>query len=178
MTMGPVVPERKARQTVGISNKRLQSEAERISAAHAGRQGVTIAVLQSLQETFGYVPEEAVGLVAERLGVPESRFFGAATFYSQFYLNPRGKKIVTACSGTACHVRGSEALINSLNRELGLKGGEDTTPDGEITVEKVACLGTCSMAPVFVFNKKMHGKMNMTKLKRELRALKKGHRPT
>lgn len=136
-------------------------------------EGNLITLLQDIQAEFGYVPEEAVTWFSKRLDLPESKFFGVATFYSQFYLTRRGKYIITACCGTACHVKGAERLMSAAQRELNLQAGQETTEDGEVTLEKVACLGTCSMAPVVVINKKMYGKITPEKLKKEIRGLRK-----
>jgi NADH:ubiquinone oxidoreductase subunit E len=136
-------------------------------------EGNLITLLQDTQEVFGYVPQEAVYWFANELDVPASRFFGIATFYAQFHLKPRGKNIVTACCGTACHVRGAERLVNAVKRELKLEEDQDTTEDRLITVEKLACLGTCSLAPVVIINGKMFGKATPDILTREIRSLKK-----
>lgn len=136
-------------------------------------EGNLITLLQDTQEAFGYVPQEAVYWYANELDVPASRFFGIATFYAQFHLKPRGKNIVTACCGTACHVRGAERLVNAVRRELKLEEDQDTTEDRLITVEKLACLGTCSLAPVVIINGKMFGKATTDILTREIRSLKK-----
>jgi NADH:ubiquinone oxidoreductase subunit E len=136
-------------------------------------EGNLITLLQDTQESFGYVPREAVYWFARELDVPASRFFGIATFYAQFHLKPRGKHIVTACCGTACHVRGAERLVNAIKRELKLEADQDTTEDRMFTVEKLACLGTCSLAPVVVINGKMIGKTTTDVLAREIRSLKK-----
>ena len=137
-------------------------------------EGNLITLLQDIQAKFGYVPEKAVHWFSRELDIPESRFYGISTFYSQFYLKPRGRNIITACCGTACHVKGSERLISAALRELKLHDDQDTTPDGEVTLEKVACLGTCSMAPVMVINKKMYGKMTPEKLRKEIMPFIKG----
>ena len=136
-------------------------------------EGNLITLLQDIQSEFGYVPEEAVNWFSQELDIPASRFYGVSTFYSQFHLKPRGKNIITACCGTACHVRGAERLISAALRELKLAEDQDTTEDGEITLEKVACLGTCSMAPVMIINHKMQAKMTPEKLKKEIKTLKK-----
>lgn len=136
-------------------------------------EGNLIIFLQDTQEAFGYVPQEAVYWFANELDVPASRFFGIVTFYAQFHLKPRGKNIVTACCGTACHVRGAERLVNAVKRELKLEEDQDTTEDRLITVEKLACLGTCSLAPVVIINGKMFGKATTDILTREIRSLKK-----
>jgi NADH:ubiquinone oxidoreductase subunit E len=136
-------------------------------------EGNLITLLQDIQSEFGYLPEEAVVWFSKELDIPASRFYGVSTFYSQFHLKPRGKHIITACCGTACHVRGAERLLSAALRELKLNEDQDTTEDGEITLEKVACLGTCSMAPVMIINHKMQAKMTPEKLKKEIRTLKK-----
>jgi len=136
-------------------------------------EGNLITLLQDTQESFGYVPREAVLWYASELDVPASRFFGIATFYAQFHLKPRGKNIITACCGTACHVRGAERLVNAIKRELKLEADQDTTEDRVFTVEKLACLGTCSLAPVVVINGKMVGKTTTDSLSRAIKSLKK-----
>ena len=101
---------------------------------------------------------------SDELGIAASRFYGVATFYSQFRLKPTGKNRITACCGTACHVRGAERILNNIKRELHLAEEEDTTPDNQFTVEKVACLGFCSFAPVVLVNGAVHGKPPPTQL--------------
>lgn len=135
-------------------------------------EGNIISLLQELQDHFGYIPKDAVNWLARKLDIPESRFFGIATFYAQFHLSPRGKNIITACCGTACHVKGSERLINGLMKELNLEHDRNTTEDREFTLEKVNCVGACSIAPVVIINKKVHGKMLSENLMKEIRKLK------
>lgn len=136
------------------------------------REGNVITLLQETQEAFGYIPREAVSYLSQQLGIAPSRFYGVATFYVQFHLKPRGKNIVTACCGTACHVKGSERLFNGVQQELGLADGQDMTADGQFTLERVNCVGACSLAPVFIINKKVHGKATGDKIVREIRGLK------
>ncbi len=133
--------------------------------------GTTISVLQDIQEHFGYLPEDAVMWTADRLGIPRSKFFGVSTFYSQFSLTPRGKNVVTVCCGTACHVKGSEKVSSRARTDLGLAEGQTTTEDMQFTLELVACLGTCSMAPVAIINDKMYGEVRADKLAREIKKL-------
>jgi NADH:ubiquinone oxidoreductase subunit E len=142
---------------------------------HAYREtgGNIITLLQDTQEAFGYVPREAIDYLSEQLNIAPSRFYGVATFYAQFRLHPIGKHKITACCGTACHVRGAERILNSLKRELQLAEDEDTTQDREFTVEKVACLGFCSFAPVVLIDGAVHGKTNADPLIKELRKLRK-----
>ncbi|RJQ38532.1 MAG: NAD(P)H-dependent oxidoreductase subunit E [Nitrospiraceae bacterium] len=135
-------------------------------------EGNLISILQDIENAFGYIPEEAVNWIAGKLDINPSRFFGIATFYSQFHLSPRGKNIITACCGTACHVKGSERLIDGLRKELGLSANEETTKDMEFTLEKVNCVGACSIAPVVIINRKVHGKSASDKLLKEIRSIR------
>lgn len=135
----------------------MEKTCRKILDKYMKEKGSVISVLQDMQEIFGYVREDAVEWVAKELNIPSSSFYGVATFYSQFYLKPRGKNIVTACCGTACHVKGAEAIINRVRADLALPDGEDTTPDGKFTMESVACVGACSIAPVVIVNKKVFG---------------------
>ena len=134
--------------------------------------GNIIVLLQETQEVFGYIPKEAVRYFSEELDIPPSRFYGVATFYAQFRLKPGGRNKVTACCGTACHVRGAEKIISGIKKELNLPSGEDTTKDGEFTLEEVACLGTCSFAPVVLVNGAVHGKTSAESVVREIRSIK------
>ncbi|MEW5743876.1 MAG: NAD(P)H-dependent oxidoreductase subunit E [Nitrospirota bacterium] len=135
-------------------------------------EGNIISLLQETQEVFGYIPEEAVYRFSDELGIPVSKFFGVATFYAQFYLQPRGKNIITACCGTACHVKGSDRIISNLKRELHLTDERNTSDDRNFTLEQVACVGACGIAPVVIINRKVHGKMTTDKMAKELKALK------
>jgi len=139
---------------------------------HRASGGNIISLLQETQEAFGYIPKEAVLFFSDELGLAPSRFYGVATFYSQFRLKPRGKHVVTVCCGTACHVQGSEKLLNSVKLELKLSGEEDMTEDGMFTLEKVNCVGACGIAPVTIIDKKVHGKAVADKIVREIRAIK------
>lgn len=157
----------------GFSINDTTKALEGIYGKYHDQKGAIIPILQDIQEEFGYLPEEAVNWIADRMDIPRSNFFGVATFYAQFYLSPRGKNVVTCCSGTACHVKGSESIINSIRRELQLPDDQDTTDDAEFTVEKVNCVGACSIAPVIIINKKVHGKSSTQKILKELKALRK-----
>ena len=137
------------------------------------KPGATIPILQELEHTFGYLPEEAVNWIADAMGRPRSAFYGVATFYSQFHMKPRGKNVLTVCCGTACHVKGAEKILTRAMTDLELAEGQDTTPDMKFSLEKVACLGTCSMAPAVLINDKMHGGVKADKLSREIKRLKK-----
>lgn len=132
-----------------------------------------IPLLQDIQDIFGYIPEDAVDIISRNLDIPESKLYGVSTFYAQFHLKPRGVYVITACCGTACHVKGSERIISSIKTALHLDGEEDTTGDQRFTLEKVACVGTCSMAPVVIVDKDVYGGMTTDKITRILRKYKK-----
>ena len=112
----------------------------------------TIAILQDIQEHYHYLPEEVFAYVARAIGVGEARLYGVATFYENFSLEPKGKYLIRCCDGTACHVRGSQPILDRLRRELGLADGKSTTDDLAFTLETVSCLGACGLAPVMTVN--------------------------
>ena len=114
-----------------------------------------IEVLQDVQECYGYIPEEAMKVIAQELGVPIMEVYRVASFYKAFSLTPRGKNLMTICMGTACHVRGAKLLPNQVSGQLGISAG-DTTDDGQFTVEHVNCLGACALGPVVVHNGTYH----------------------
>lgn len=142
---------------------------DKIYKGYKDSEGNIISLLQDIQSELGYIPEEAVLWFSRRLDIPASRFYGIATFYAQFHLAPRGKNIITTCCGTACHVKGSEKLLTSLQRQLNLGDGEHTTEDRRFTIEKVNCVGACSIAPVVIINNKVFGKMTGDALLKEVR---------
>ena len=152
----------------------MEEKLEGILTRYRENEGNLISILQDIETEFGYLREDAINWVSERLDVPPAKFYGIATFYAQFHLKPRGKNVITACCGTACHVKGSERLINSLVKELAIPDGEETSEDLQFTVEKVNCVGACSIAPVIIVNKIVHGKMTPDKLMKEMKTLKEG----
>jgi NADH:ubiquinone oxidoreductase subunit E len=116
-----------------------------------GQRGVLIAVLQRAQEKLGYLPEDAMTMIAGQLELSLSQVYGVASFYKHFHFKPRGKKIVKVCAGTACHVRGGKAVLSEMENKLGIKEGE-TTADRAVTLETVGCVGCCALAPVLTVN--------------------------
>lgn len=131
---------------------------EKILAKYHGRQGALIPVLQETQEEYGHLPREAIELIAKRLRRSAAQVYGVATFYAQFHLQPRGKHIIRVCLGTACHVRGGERIIDQLCAHLGIQPGE-TTPDLLFTLERVACLGACGLAPTMMVDDETYGRL-------------------
>lgn len=157
----------------GFNLEASLDELREVVDKYKGLKGITIPILQDIQEQFGYLPEDAVVWTADRLGIPRSKFFGVATFYSQFYMTPRGRNIITVCSGTACHVKGSEKIHDRLVRDLDLSPGQNTTDDFNFTLEKVNCVGACSISPVVIINKKVNGKAVASKITRQVQNLAK-----
>lgn len=155
----------------------MEEKLEGILLRYRENEGNLISILQDLESEFGYLREDAITWFSDRLDVPLAKFYGVATFYAQFHLKPRGKNVITACCGTACHVKGSARLIDSLVKELVIPAGEDTSEDLRFTVEKVNCVGACSIAPVIIVNKTVHGKMTPDKLVKEMKTLKAGEQP-
>jgi len=127
-----------------------------------GERSDLITILQEVQAKLGYLPEEAMKAVAQYVGVPESQVYGVATFYSQFRLNPGGKNTVRVCQGTACHVQGASPILKAIEEELGIGPG-GTSPDGLFTLETVACLGACALAPNITVGDEMHGHLTPEK---------------
>ncbi|MDI9569115.1 MAG: NAD(P)H-dependent oxidoreductase subunit E [Pseudomonadota bacterium] len=124
-------------------------EIEKIVSDYVERQGSIIAVLEAVQNRYRYLPEEALRIVARQTGRRLVDIYGVATFYKAFSLKPRGKHLISVCLGTACHVRGGQAIAEEFMSQLQIKAGE-TTPDGEITFETVNCLGACALGPTVV----------------------------
>jgi len=126
---------------------------------HGREQSALIPILQEVQAEYRYLPEEILTYIATAMGLSVATVFGVATFYAQFSLEPKGKYVVRVCDGTACHVRHSMPVYQAIRSRLGLKDGRFTTPDMMFTVETVACLGACGVAPAMVINDKVYGKM-------------------
>jgi NADH-quinone oxidoreductase subunit E len=129
-----------------------------------GKREELIPILQAVQGIFGYLPEDALSEVARFISVPESRVYGTATFYSQFYFTRRGRRTIRVCCGTACHVKGATPLLEAFERELGIKDG-GTTSDFEYSLERVACVGSCTFAPVVVVDDVVFGHMESKRVK-------------
>ncbi|MBP8625759.1 MAG: NADH-quinone oxidoreductase subunit NuoE [Syntrophorhabdaceae bacterium] len=134
---------------------------------YQGEEGALIPLLQSAQETYGYIPESAIDYISEVVGIPAAEIYGVITFYSQFRLRPMGKNIIKACDGTACHVNGSTAIIKAIENELQITNNE-TTEDGLFTLQKVACLGCCSLSPVVMINDEAYGRLTPKKIQQLL----------
>lgn len=143
--------------------KLIREETRKVLQRYNDGRASLIPILQQIQENLGYVPEEAMQEVASHLNIPEVDVFGIVTFYNQFRLHPPGKRQVKVCLGTACHMKGGNIILDCWARRLAIKVGE-TTPDREFSLERVACVGCCTMAPVTVINDVVHPKMTPTRV--------------
>ena len=130
---------------------------------HKREKASLIPVLQEVQEKLGYLPVTAVHDIAHYLGITGNEVFGVITFYAQFRTTPIGRNLVRVCRGTACHVRGGVAILKEVEKRIGIRAGE-TAQDMEYTLETVACIGACSLAPTMVVNGETHGQMTTQKV--------------
>ena len=141
----------------------MEKKVDEILSHYTKERDVLINILQEVQETYRYLPEDAMRKVACFLGIPVSQVYGVASFYALFRLTPSGKKTVCVCRGTACHVRGGSAIMKEIEKRLGIKPGQ-TTKDMEYTLLKVACIGACALAPNITVDKETYGLMTSKKI--------------
>jgi len=152
---------------VEFSEERLQQ----IFTHYRGERPELISILQDIGEKFGYLPQEAMLGLADFLQIPSSTVYGVATFYNQFRFTPLGRHPIKICMGTACHMKGGKLVTEALERELDIEVG-DCTLDGEFSLDRVACIGCCVLAPVMVVDEDIHAKMSPFKVE-EVLALQK-----
>ncbi|MGB5107448.1 MAG: NADH-quinone oxidoreductase subunit NuoE [Candidatus Zixiibacteriota bacterium] len=138
---------------------------------HDGHAGALIPLLQSAQDTYGYVSERAMDYISHVTGIPPAEIYGVVTFYAQFRTKPLGEKIIKVCNGTACHVNGVKEIANTLKDELGIDY-EETTEDGKVSMVSVACLGCCSLAPVVMVSNETFGRLTPQKTRKLVRDLR------
>jgi NADH-quinone oxidoreductase subunit E len=160
----------------GSSLSAERAAARLIVRKYGGRKRSVIQILQDLQERLRWLAPETLEAVALELKMPPAHVYSVATFYKSFSLQPRGLHICTVCMGTACHVRGGAAVLEHFERKLGLRAGE-TSPDGDVTLERVNCLGACALAPLAVVDGRYHGQMNESKADKVLQSLLRGAGP-
>jgi len=127
-------------------------------AEHKDVQGPLMPIMQMAQDLYGYLSFETQTIIAESLGIPVSDVYGVATFYAQFSLQPKGEYVVSVCTGTACYVKGAQAILEEVEKYLGIKAGE-TTSDGKFTIQDTRCLGCCGLAPVMVISGDVYGRL-------------------
>jgi NADH-quinone oxidoreductase subunit E len=141
------------------------AQLDEVIAKYRGEAAAIITILQDVQELLGYIPKQSIAYLAEKLHVSPAKIYGIVTFYAQFRLAPVGKYNLMVCEGTACHVNGAKALTRAISEELDIAGGE-TTQDGLFTMERVACVGCCSLAPVVVVDGEAHANMTPARVRR------------
>jgi NADH-quinone oxidoreductase subunit E len=149
--------------TDNLTSVDVQDKLKDIFSHYPAERRELIPILQETQNAFRYLPAAAIKEIARYLNIPESAVYGVCTFYAKFKLTPLGKKIIRVCRGTACHVRGTQKVLAEVEKVLGIKAGE-TTPDMEYTLETVACIGACALAPVMMINGEVFGKMTPRKV--------------
>jgi NADH-quinone oxidoreductase subunit E len=149
--------------TDNLTQADVKDKLKEVFSHYKGEKHELIGVLQETQEKFRYLPAAAMKEISAFLNVPESTIYGVSTFYAQFKLTPLGKKVIRVCRGTACHVRGSGKVLAEVEKRLGIKAGE-TTPDLEYTLETVACIGACALAPTMTIDSETYGKMTTKKV--------------
>lgn len=133
-----------------------------------------IPILQAIQEKFGYLPRESIETISKKMNIAASKIFGVASFYNQFRFQPIGIHHILICRGTACHVKGSEKILHTLEKELGIKAG-NTTKDNLFTLDVVACIGACGLAPVISINGEFHAAMTPDKAVNLIAEIRKTH---
>ncbi len=135
-----------------------EKQLQEVIAKHRGQPGGLMPTLQEAQGIYGYLPVEVQSKIADGLGVSLSEVFGVATFYSQFSLTPKGEHVCSVCLGTACYVKGSDKILEALEKKLGIKAGE-CTADGKFSIESCRCVGACGLAPVMTIGDEVYGKL-------------------
>lgn len=147
-----------------MANNTFEGTAEQMNElldcirAHSGEAGALMPVLHEAQNIYGYLPAEVQTVIAEQLNVPLAEVYGVATFYSQFSLNPKGKHRISVCLGTACYVKGSDKVLEAIEKELRISCGE-CTPDGKFSIESCRCVGACGLAPVMIVDGEVYGRL-------------------
>jgi NADH-quinone oxidoreductase subunit E len=141
----------------------LESKMSEVLSHFKGNRDELISILQETQEKFRYLPEQAMEMIADFLKIPVVEIYSVATFYALFRLTPSGKKTIRVCRGTACHVRGGSHILREVEKRLGIKPGQ-TTSDGEYSLETVACIGACALAPNISVDKETYGLVNSESL--------------
>jgi NADH-quinone oxidoreductase subunit E len=149
--------------TDNLTKADVQEKLNKVFVNYKGEREELIPILQETQDAFRYLPAVVMQEIARFLNISANTVYGVATFYAQFKLTPLGKRVIRVCRGTACHVRGSAKVLAEMEKQLGIKAGE-TTPDMEYTLETVACIGACALAPTMTIDGETYGKMTTKKV--------------
>jgi NADH-quinone oxidoreductase subunit E len=147
-----------------VRDDQVQQKVETILSKYQRDQGLLVSILQDIQAEFYYLPEDAIKEVSQGLGVPLTQVYSVATFFKAFSLKPRGRHLINVCLGTACHVRGAVRILETIERELGIKAGE-TTEDRKYSLETVRCVGACALGPIVMVDGEYSGGMKTEKVK-------------
>lgn len=142
---------------------KVREETKQILEGYPADKDCLIAILNDIQEKYGYIPKQSQLEVSEYLKMPMAEIYGVITFYSRFTLKPKGKYNLSICLGTACFVKGSQSLLDRAKERLGISSGE-VTPDGKFSIDEVRCVGACGLAPVFMVNEEVYGKATVKQL--------------
>jgi NADH-quinone oxidoreductase subunit E len=145
----------------------MQKKIEEIMKSYEKERGSLIPILQAVQKEYGYISEKAVAAISKSIKVSEHEIYGVATFYAQFSFTRPGDHLIKVCVGTACHVKGGEQIMEMVERMLNIKSGQ-TTPDYKYSLQRVACLGSCALAPVVLIDDKVYSRMTVRKVKKLL----------
>jgi NADP-reducing hydrogenase subunit HndA len=137
-------------------DKKVKEETKQILAKYPQEKNQLIAILNDVQEKYGYIPKQAQMVISECLSIPMAEIYGVITFYSRFTLEPKGKYNISICLGTACYVKGSQKLLDRAKERLKIEPGQ-MTPDGKFSIDEVRCVGACGLAPVFMVNDEVYG---------------------
>ena len=137
-------------------NKKVKEETSRILEKYPKEKNQLIAILNTVQEKYGYIPKQAQIVISEYLSIPMAEIYGVITFYSRFTLTPKGKYNISICLGTACYVKGSQKILDRAKERLKIEPGE-VTEDGKFSIDEVRCVGACGLAPVFMVNDEVYG---------------------
>ena len=137
-------------------DKKVKEETKKIIKKYPQEKDQLIAILNDIQEKYGYIPKQAQKVISEELSMPMAEIYGVITFYSRFTLTPKGKYNISICLGTACYVKGSQKLLDRAKERLKIEAGE-VTPDGKFSIDEVRCVGACGLAPVFMVNEEVYG---------------------
>jgi NADH-quinone oxidoreductase subunit E len=151
-----------------MAAKQDSSKVQQVLEKYQRDKSSLIDVLHDTQAAIGYLPKEALEEISEGLGVPFSRVYSVATFFKAFSLTPRGRHLISVCMGTACHVRGSDKVLEQMEKELGIKTGGNT-PDLKFTLETVNCVGACALGPMVIIGEDYHGEMTPDKVSEVLK---------
>ncbi|MCX7729656.1 MAG: NADH-quinone oxidoreductase subunit NuoE [Candidatus Caldatribacterium sp.] len=145
----------------------VYQDVEEIIVRYHGEETPLLCILEEIQEKWGYLPQDVLGYVARRLGIPSSTVYGVATFYAFLSTQPVGKYVIRVCRSTPCHVRGAVNVLEALKKELGIREGE-TTKDGKFTLEVTSCLGVCGVAPAMMINNVTYGNLTEDRIREVL----------